>query len=234
MATVCPACGGVIPESDVNVAKDIAFCRKCDKGYPLSELVMGGMGGGAEAPVDLSMPVRGAWYRDDGGEVSIGATLRSVAGAGFMIFFSGFWNAITWTLVIVTLRGFFHVGQQPVVRAGHGTQITGIFPLLFMIPFVLIGAVTGVLALMMLFGRVEVTVRGGEGQVFTGIGGVGRRKRFDAAAVTGVAVRYAGWQQNRQPQYAIYLEGPTPVKFGSMLTPERRAFIAAALRKVLG
>src|SRR5262245_60159278 len=228
MPTTCPKCGGVIPQDDINVAKDIAFCRKCDKGFPLSDIVMDTPVG----PVDLASPPRGAWYRDEGGTVSLGASTRSGTGA-FFLFFALFWNSITWVFVVVFVTEAIRPGTIP-MKSSSGHPMPTAFGLLFMVPFVLVGLGTGAAAMLGIFGRVEATVRAGEHcQVFVGVGNIGWRRPFDAASVTGVSIRPSGWTQNGRQQMAICLDGPG-LKFGGFLTDERRAFVAAALRKVLG
>jgi len=227
--TLCPKCGGTIPQDDVNVAKDIAFCRKCDKGFALSDLVSDHA---IAANVDLANPPRGAWYRDDGGQVSIGASMRSAGGAFALLFFALFWNGISWGMFIAMLKGSGNVSGPGIHHSGGKTVVDGV-AFLFITPFLLIGALAAGLVLLMLFGRVEVTIRGQEGSIFTGAGAWGRRQLFDLASVTGVALRPSNWTKNNQPQYAICLDGPA-LKFGSALPDPKRQFIAAALRKVLG
>jgi hypothetical protein len=226
--TTCPKCGGVIPQDDVNVAKDIAFCRKCDKGFALSDLISDH----AIPNVDLANPPRGAWYRDDGGAVSIGASLRSAGGALGVLLFAGFWNFVSWTIFIAMLKGSAKV-SGPGIHHSDGKTTVDAFAFLFITPFLLIGAVAALLVVFMLVGRVEVVIRGQEGSIFTGAGAIGRRLLFDPASVTGVALRPANWTKNNQPQFAICLDGPS-LKFGSALPEPKRQFIAAALRKVLG
>jgi len=228
MPTTCPKCGGVIPQDDINVAKDIAFCRKCDKGFALSDLVSDH----AIPNVDLSNPPRGAWYRDDGGQVSIGASLRSAGGALGVLFFAGFWNLISWGIFTAMLKGSGNVSGPGIHHSGGKTVVDGA-AYLFITPFLLIGAVAALLVVLLLVGRVEVIIRGQEGSVFTGAGSLGSRLFFDPASVTGVALRPSNWTKNNQPQYAICLDGPA-LKFGSTLPEPKRRFIAAALRKVLG
>jgi hypothetical protein len=213
----------------VNVAKDVAFCRACDRGFPLSDLVREQSAG----PVDLANPPRGCWYRDDGGEVSIGASLRSVGGVIAVLFFAAFWNGISWTIFVGMLLGSKNVSGTGITHSNGQTVVSGV-AYLFISPFLLVGLLVLVLVPLALFGRTEVVIRGPDGSVFTGVGAVGRRRRFDVAAVTGVAIRPSGWTKNNQPQYAISLEGPSPIKFGSGLPDAKREFIAAALRKVLG
>ena len=39
MKAVCPKCRGAIPLDDVNVATDIALCRRCEQTFAYSELI---------------------------------------------------------------------------------------------------------------------------------------------------------------------------------------------------
>jgi hypothetical protein len=183
--------------------------------------------------VDLANPPAGAWYRDEGGEVSVGGNLRTVGGRSFVLVFATFWNGISWTIFLSMLAGSGNISGLGIHHSNGKTDVPW-FAFVFITPFLLIGAGTVLAALMLLFGRVEVVIRGQEGTVFTGLGSLGWRRQFDAAAVTGVAIRTAGWTKNNQPQYAVCLEGPTPMMFGSALPEARRQFMAAALRKVLG
>ena len=87
-------------------------------------------------------------------------------------------------------------------------------------------------------GRTEVRVNNAEGVVFTGIGPLGYRRRFDASAVKDVRLDEQQWRNKNgslQQKTSIVIETREgkQVKLGSMLTPERRKFVAGAVRKVL-
>src|SRR5262245_8947147 len=71
----CPKCKGVIPSEDINVANDIAFCRRCDLSHKLSELTSGTTVG---ENVDVSRPPEGTWFRRDMAGTTIGASHRSM------------------------------------------------------------------------------------------------------------------------------------------------------------
>lgn len=234
MATLCPGCGNAFADDAVNVASDVAYCRVCDKAHALSSLVdrREGTPGGEVGPVDLVNPPAGAWYRDDGMEVVVGATSRSAGIAGFFVLFSGFWNLVTWTILLAMIFGSPNVSGPGITHSGGKTSVDW-FAFLFMIPFVVIGLATGAGAVLLLFGRCEVRVRGVEGELFRGVGFLSRRKPFDPSTVTRVRLATSSWRQNNQPMQEIELEGPG-LRFGAALSPPRRQFVAAALGKLLG
>lgn len=167
MAMHCPKCEGEIAEADVNVGANVAFCRVCDEAFALSLLAKGVLvnsGGDPaamfQAPtevVDISNPPKGCSYADDGMEVVVTASCRSETG-WFFLLFSGFWNAITWS-----------VGLAMIFSGDSGDLVA----VLFMIPFMLIGIGTAIAALVGLWGRVRVRVGREDGEVFLGLLGRG-------------------------------------------------------------
>jgi len=73
---------------------------------------------------------------------------------------------------------------------------------------------------------------------FTGVGALGYRRRFDASSVQDVRIEDSQWSdrrgsQQRKTLIVIETRDGKQVKLGSMLTPERRKFVAGALRKSL-
>lgn len=223
---VCPDCKAAIPVEEINVAKDVAFCRACNKAFALSSLVHGAV---VPVGVDFATPPPGAWYWDNGVEVVIGATTKSLGTGIFFLFFTTFWNSITWTFVIGALGGFFKNAPSQGSGSGSSNQPPE-FILLFMVPFVLVGIATAIAAGFCFIGRVETRLRGTEGTAFVGIGTLGWRKQFNASEVTDVTIDAATWQQNNRVVYQIVLRGPD-IRFGGGLSEERRKFVAAALRR---
>ena len=106
---------------------------------------------------------------------------------------------------------------------------------LFLTPFILVGLTMVATVALSLFGRVSVRVAPGGGRGFTGIGPLGWPRRFDPAQVTGVSVGKAAWQQNGQDVPAVVIDrrGRGPLRFGTTLTVERRAWLVAALRRAV-
>lgn len=228
MATLCPTCRASFPDDDVNVGKDVAYCKACDKAYTLSELASGR----EVLPPDLASPPKGAWYRDEGSHVSMGSTWRSFAVGGFFLVFAAFWNTITWGMIAAMLMGGKNV-SGPGITTTNGVTTVGAAAYLFMIPFVLVGLGMASAAITVLFGRVELTVRGQEVELFRGVGSIGRRTRFDLTTVTGVRIKESSIRQNGRPMHHISVDGPG-ITFGAGLNDNQKQFLAGALRGVAG
>ena len=72
---LCTKCRKAIHGEDVNVTKDVAFCRSCNLAHKLSELVQAVS---LEANLDVTRPPSGAWYQSSALGAVIGATHRSL------------------------------------------------------------------------------------------------------------------------------------------------------------
>ena len=89
-----------------------------------------------------------------------------------------------------------------------------------------------------LAGRTEVRIGNPESAVFTGIGALGFRRRFGAAEVKEVRIEDPQWRSgdgDRRRKACIVIETGQgkQIRFASMLTEERRKFMAAAVRQSL-
>jgi hypothetical protein len=243
MTPTCSRCGKVIPSEDINVARDVAYCRSCNLSHQLSALTQGPE---LDASIDLNHPPAGAWYRNDGTGPVIGATHRSLGAALGALAISIFWNGIVSVFVLLALAGTLHhlglpqPGWFPAPNMNGGSMSAGmtIFLWIFLTPFILIGLVMIGAFLSALGGRTEVRMRNAEGTVFTGIGSLGYRRRFDASSVKDVRIddkqwRDSGGDRRRKTCVVIETREGKVVRFGSMLAEERRKFVAGAVRKVL-
>jgi uncharacterized membrane protein len=243
MQAACPKCRRPIPTEDLNVSTDIAICRPCDAIHRLSELLEAEELSGA---VDVMRPPKGAWFRRQGLSVVAGATTRSLGSAAGLLFFCVFWNGIvsifvglasasTLKLLGWQLPEWFPAPRMNGSEMGWGITL-GLW--LFLTPFIAIGLGVAGGVLMSLFGRTEVTLQGGDSSVFTGIGPIGRRRRFDSRQIRTVRIEDETWRTSkggtRQTREAvIQLQDGTRVKFGSGLAEERLQFVAGALRREL-
>ena len=108
-----------------------------------------------------------------------------------------------------------------------------IFLCAFMTPFALVGAGLIGYTLHAMFGRVEVTLRGSEAWVFTGIGRIGWRRPFNPAKVTTVQVKNSILEVNGEPHRMVVITADKDVKLGMFLPDTRRLWLAGVLRKVL-
>lgn len=235
----CPKCRRMISSDDINVAKDVAYCRECNISYPLSELTSGG---GEEVDIDLHNPPKGAWYRSDGAGTVIGATNRSVGAAFGLLFFALFWNGIVSVFVSFAIASTLHLLHVPlptwfpVPDSKGGDMGVGmtIFLWLFLTPFILVGIAVAIGCLMGLFGRTEVWIDHSRGVIFSGIKSIGWKRQFDASQVRSVQISQTRNNQGRDTfAIQIELQNGKQMKLGSMLTNERRQFILGALRKTL-
>ena len=239
----CPKCSSIIPSNDVNVAADLAFCRNCNLSHAFSTI---GRGTGIDPTLDLSRPPNGAWQRSTGLGTTIGASHRSLGGAAGLLAISAFWNgivsifvalALSSTLALIGIRppGWF---PNPVMNGGAmGVGIT-IFLWLFLTPFILVGLAMISGFFLCLGGRTEVYIRDWQGEIFTGIGPFGRRRKFKTESVRDVRIEDKQWRDSdgdrrRSTEILIEMIEGKPLKLGSSLAENRRQFMAAALRKTL-
>lgn len=236
----CPKCRQIVAAEDINVAADVAFCRRCNVAYKLSELAHGT---GIDPKIDLSRPPKGAWQRASGLGMTIGATHRSLGGAFGLLLITAFWNGILSIFVALALSStlaLFGLDRpnsfpKPIMNGGPmGAGIT-IFLWLFLTPFIVIGLAMFAAFLSCLGGRTEVRVRESQSEIFTGISSLGFKKKFNRDAIKDVRVEDIRWRDSdgdrrRNTHILIELLQGKPIKFGSSLTDERRQFVAAALR----
>ena len=238
---VCAKCGRGIPAEDINVAKDVAYCRECNVAYALSELAQGD----EPAAVNPRQPPPGAWCRQDGMGTVIGATHRSLGTAFGALVFGLFWNGIVSIFVLLAISATLHnlhIPQPnwfpaPKMNGQEMTVGMNLFLWLFLTPFITIGLVMAGTFFSCIWGRTEVRVQKDEGVIFTGVGALGWRRRFDARSVKGVSIKASTWQnENRsQQRFCIVIETREGkrLKFGSLLSEERREFVEAVVRREL-
>jgi hypothetical protein len=238
----CPRCKGVIPSEDVNVANDIAFCRKCDLSHRLSDLALGTT---VDEDIDASRPPGGTSFHRDMGGLVVSATHRSLGQAFGLLLFTLFWNGIVSVFVAFALASTLkHLGvalphwfPAPTSRGQPvGVGMT-LFLWVFLTPFIAVGTAMLMAFLSSLAGRTEVQIQGGQGVIFTGIGPLGFRKRFSVSEVQDVRIENRRWRDSNGASHKnaqIVIEtNRKPVNFGSMLTDERRRFVAGCLKKEL-
>jgi hypothetical protein len=238
----CPRCKQVIPSEDINVANDIAFCRSCNLSHSLAALASGSV---VDENVDLSRPPAGTWFQREGDGMVVGATHRSFGQAFGLLFFALFWNGIVSVFVSLAIASTLqHLGVSlPGWLPPHFLKPTNIplgltlFLWVFLTPFIAVGLVVAFSFLSCLAGRTEIRVQGGEADLFSGVGPVGLRKRFLTTNVRDVRIEDRRWRDSdgdsRRNSQIIIETDQKPIKFASMLTQERRRFVAGAAKKEL-
>lgn len=247
MKLVCPNCNSEIYRDDVNVNTDVAYCNHCTNIFKLSELLNLNNSGinlnknisdlysvnentNMDKPIplpkndfknksrydiDISQPPVGVIINkyQDGFEIS--STTRSGI-AFFLIPFTLMWGG-------GSMSGIY------------GSQIfTGKFNLfmsLFGLPFFIGSLFLTGLTLMFTIGKVKVTVKDDDGIIFIGAGTTGIQKFFKVSQTS--SVREEIYTNNRSTGGAIIIEGNQRLRFGTMLSSERRYFFVKALKKLL-
>jgi hypothetical protein len=239
---VCPNCKGVIPSADINVATDVAYCRICNLSHKLSLLTVSN----ALAAVDLENPPAGAWLREDGLAAVVGATHRSAGSAIGFLLFGLFWNGIVSIFVLhafaSTLRnlGLPLPEWFPAIARAPGLDSVGetIFLWIFLTPFILIGLFFAAMVAASLGGHIEVRITPDRATIFHGIRRLGWKRRFDPVEIKDVRLEDQRWTdsdngRHQRTNIVLETERGKEIKFGSMLTAERRKFVAAALQRIL-
>lgn len=210
----CPACGAALAVEDVNMATDMVLCRACSRISKFSDLVQ------EERDEDIldSIPRRMKVAKTARG---LEVTYKKPKGSGlFLLFFSLFWNSITCFFLFVVM------GKVP-------PEIW--FFKLFFIPFILIGLGTLLGALYVLFGHMKLTLTPGRGELFRGIGNMGRRQQFLLAKDSRISIEASNLQKNHQVLYKIVVAQPDrkPFEFGTGIAEtEAQQYVACLLRQM--
>lgn len=214
MKITCPKCKLVIPASRLNVGTDLAVCENCDEAFAISSLVASG-----QVPDDFNInnPPRGAWFEDTGNGWRLGASTRSPI-AFFLVPFMCVWSGFS-------LGGIY--GSQ-IVNGEFNILLS-----LFGIPFLLGTLMIGSIALMSVFGKVEISIQDDAGRVFAGIGSIGWTRRFDWALISAIEEDFPSYHQTGNTGMVIALVGQTRLKFGGMMSDSRRYYLLQSLRKLL-
>jgi hypothetical protein len=237
----CSNCGKTIPPDDVNVARDVAFCRACNLAYPLSSLASGLA---LDAKVDLHQPPPGCWHRRTGMGSLAGASHRSLGMALPLLGVALFWNGIVSVFVLLAVSSTLHLLNVPMPEwfpaprmndEAMGTGMT-IFLWIFLTPFIVIGL--GMIGgfLSCLAGKTEVSVDRGVVRIATGIGPVRWNRRFQASDLREIRMeetRRNGNNGGQKKEIIAELKSGRLVRFGSMLRDERRRFLAAAADEII-
>lgn len=241
----------------MNLTEGVALCSSCGSLTRLSDLVganrgeSGGAGRrGTAATVMGSSQLEGDWRDMPSGckvsgyqsDATLTASARSLGGAMGMLFITVFWNGITSIFVCIMLAGFYkHLGgtipawaKDSPLDAGNDMSLgMCFFLLLFLTPFMLIGAATIVITLVSMLGDVKVRVRGDQGSTSTGIGPMRWTSRFKASDVRDVHMGKTKWQQNNRHKPLIVIEASTDVRFGSVLSDRRMRWLCTASKILL-
>ncbi len=243
MVPICPLCNRVIPPDDFNVSKDLVFCRACNESYSFADLIREAE---LEASVNVQRPPVGTWYKTEASETVVGGSSRSIPIALGALAIALFWNGIVSLFICCAISGTLHLMGvaappwliEPKMNGHLMKSGEVVFLWLFLTPFILIGAGFIFTVFMKLAGKVEVRVGRDRGTIFSGIGPIGRNRKFDPRQVAAVKIAETYRQGRRggtmQRNIEISFRGDQrPVKFGDMLCGDRQNFVAGALSRLL-
>ncbi len=205
MKVNCGKCKSLISADNVNVARDTAFCQKCENLFSLSSVLE------VDASFDLHAEQKGAKFEDRGLHWIVEASHRSYY-ALFIVPFSVVW-------VGGSLGGIY--GSQ--FSTGEFNPETSLFGLPFLIGSVILVS----LSLMSVFGRTLVSVENNDALIFIGVGPIGWYRRFDWRSVSRVT-------EYRDNQFrVISLEGKKRLSLGWGLKGELIYYVSNVLRSKL-
>lgn len=232
----CPACGESISAEQVNLAEGVALCPGCGRLSRLSDVV----NAAPPAAELLDQIPPGCRVSSWGQEIRIRATLRSTGSLMGTLFAALLWNGIVSVFVLIAAAGLYTnlVGPLPAwfpapnMDAPMPLGMT-LFLCVFLLPFVAIGVSLLAAVLLYALGKVEVWIGDREARVRTGIGPLVWRRRFDPSQVRRVDEGTTSWETNGRPGRTVVIEAERSVKFGLLLTDERRQWMRAILRVLL-
>jgi len=153
-----------------------------------------------------------------------------------------FWNGIVSVFVLANIAGTLHNMHislpawfpAPKMDGGMSVGMT-IFLWIFLTPFMAIGLTIIGTFLSAVAGKTEVQIQNDQGTVFTGIGPIGIRRRFNPGDIKEISVRN---DQNNKGQQTTFIVMETRegrlIKFGTLLREDRRIFLAAVIRRTIG
>lgn len=210
----CPKCQAQISNENINIQANIAKCNICHHVFRISDYL--DRHKHPDRPFNPNQPPKGAWYRHDMNTVVIGATTRHTI-AFFLVPFMLIWSG-------GSLGGIY--GTQLVQQQFNLIQS------LFGIPFILGSILFWALTFMAIFGKVEIRIDRQGGEVFTGIGRVGRKKKFLWREIKNIYAYDLPARHNRNRSSRICIDGKDKINIGAELTSARQEFILQALKRM--
>ncbi|MEQ9466388.1 MAG: hypothetical protein RLN88_03200 [Ekhidna sp.] len=209
----CPNCNNEILNENINVQTDIAKCQSCNNIFKISDALTDSNSDG----FDLNNPPKGTWIRSEMNQLVIGATTRSPI-AFFLVPFMVVWSGGS-------------------IGGIYGTQLAkgefDPFMSLFGIPFLIGSIIFWSLALMAIWGKVELTLDKHGGKTFTGLGNIGLTKKFTWDEISSVREKQSNFNYPGSQGGSILLEGKRRISFGMGVKESRRYYLFRALKNIL-
>lgn len=208
----CPNCNFEIENEQINIQTDLGRCSNCNFIFKISEHFDATI----NDSFDISKPIQGTWYRKEMNHIVIGASTRSP--------------------LAFVLVPFMLVWTSGALGGIYGTQIiNGEFNLLislFGIPFIIGAVIFWRLAIMSIWGRVELKLDRMGGQIFTGVGKIGKTQKFDWADISTIKEIQFNYSRRGNITSEIVLEGLKQIKFAKGVNESRRYYMLQALKSI--
>ena len=172
---------------------------------------------------DLHDPPKGAWVRQEMNKLVVGATTRSAA-AFFLVPFMLVWSGFS-------LGGIY--GTQ--IMSGEFDPFISLFGIPFLAGSIFFWGIT----ILTIWGKVELTFSRYGGEIFTGVGKIGRRQKFDWDDISTVQeVTQARNRSGRKGragamQKSIVMEGKRRLSFGMWLQESRQYYLYRATQFIV-
>lgn len=214
----CPSCGALLAADDMDVAADTVLCRSCGAECLISDLADERQHDGVSQKLPPLMPGTLKVRKTASGvELIYGKPRRQG------LFFFGFGLALN--------GGFWAIFSALFTEArDKGKDIS----LWLMLPFALVGLAALGSGVYALFGRTTLMLRKGRGEVFRGIGPVGRRRSFTLEVKSRVLLKRCGSGRYGEALYGIVVEQADggSVTFGREIMEEDvQKYLASACRR---
>jgi len=207
----CPKCNSEILRENINIQTDIAQCIKCENIFKISESI-----GDINDNFNIDDTPNGTWILKELDTITVGATTRSPIAfilVPFMIIWSG-----------LSIGGIY------------GSQIiNGEFNLassLLGIPFLIGSIFFWSIALMAIWGKVELVLDKNGGRIFTGLGKIGLTKSFVWNDITTIKEVQSSYNFPSNTSGKITLEGKRRISFGLGVTESRRYYLIKVLKRI--
>ena len=206
----CPRCKSPLQTENLNIATDTALCTECRYIFKASAL----LNTIVASEFDINQCPKGTWVRAEINELIVGGSTRSFI-AFFLVPFMIIWTSLS---IGGTLFAAFSDGE------------VDWFLVIFSIPFLAGAVLFWSIALMFIWGKVEIRLHKSGGTIFTGMGKIGQRKHFTWQEVDRAGISPALKTSTGYSEGGLYLEGSNcKIDFGSFLNSEKKAYFLEAL-----
>jgi hypothetical protein len=209
----CPSCDERISPDRINLDSKVGVCDSCDELFALSKLV--GFDPTSQ-DIDLDNPPSGVLFRDTGMEQRLSMKLGNLSGLIFLTVFDSLWCS-----------GVVFIVKGAIDQRGGFDITIGLFGLFFVTSTLLLLT----FSLFLIFGKTIIRIEGDDGRIFTGVGPIGKTRRFRCSEIHEIREDRKGNGSYRRA--VISLIGQTRIQFGGELNDERRRFVLAASKKLI-